>query len=91
MSVLLNVTAIELETRHESDLERDLNAVGAANLLSASLGGYVTCSSLSRTTALETGFPDLPLRPKSHYRLNGGCPCFPALLRSTPRPIQINP
>jgi sulfate permease, SulP family len=50
MSVLLNVTAIELETRHEADLERELNAVGAANLLSASLGGYVTCSSLSRTT-----------------------------------------
>ena len=50
MSVLLNVTGIELETRCEADLERELNAVGAANLLSASLGGYVTCSSLSRTT-----------------------------------------
>jgi sulfate permease, SulP family len=50
MSVLLNVTAIELETRHEADLECELNAVGAANLLSASFGGYVTCSSLSRTT-----------------------------------------
>ena len=41
MSVLLNVTGIELETRCEADLERELNAVGAANLLSASLGGYV--------------------------------------------------
>ncbi|HKF12030.1 MAG TPA: SulP family inorganic anion transporter [Xanthobacteraceae bacterium] len=50
MSVLLNVTGIELETRYEAALERELNAVGAANLLSASLGGYVTCSSLSRTT-----------------------------------------
>jgi sulfate permease, SulP family len=50
MSVLLNVTGIELETRREADLERELNAVGSANLLSASLGGYVTCSSLSRTT-----------------------------------------
>src|SRR5262249_19195168 len=50
MSVLFNVTGIELETRCEADLERELNAVGSANLLSASLGGYVTCSSLSRTT-----------------------------------------
>src|SRR5262249_26021850 len=50
MSVLLNTTGIELETRHEADLERELNAVGSANLLSASLGGYVTCTSLSRTT-----------------------------------------
>jgi sulfate permease, SulP family len=49
MSVLLNVTGIELETRYEADLERELNAVGSANLLSASLGGYVTCTSLSRT------------------------------------------
>jgi SulP family sulfate permease len=50
MSVLLNMTGIELETRYEADLERELKAVGSANLLSASLGGYVTCSSLSRTT-----------------------------------------
>jgi sulfate permease, SulP family len=50
MSVLLNVTGIELESRHEADLERELNAVGSANLLSASLGGYVTCTSLSRTS-----------------------------------------
>jgi len=50
MSVLLNTTGIELETRHEADLERELNAVGSANLLSAGLGGYVTCTSLSRTT-----------------------------------------
>jgi SulP family sulfate permease len=50
MSVLFNVTGIELETRCEADLERELNAVGSANLLAASLGGYVTCSSLSRTT-----------------------------------------
>jgi SulP family sulfate permease len=50
MSVLFNVTGIELETRCEADLERELNAVGSANLLAASLGGYVTCNSLSRTT-----------------------------------------
>jgi sulfate permease, SulP family len=50
MSVLLHTTAIELETRREADLERELNAVGIANLLSASLGGYVSSISLSRTT-----------------------------------------
>src|SRR5262249_19661922 len=50
MSVLLNTTGIELETRHEADLERELTAVGTANLLSAGLSGYVSSTSLSRTT-----------------------------------------
>jgi sulfate permease, SulP family len=50
IAVLLNTTGIELETGHEGDLERELNAVGSANLLSACLGGYVSCISLSRTT-----------------------------------------
>src|SRR5262249_57271794 len=35
MTVLLNTTGIELETRHEANLERELNAVGSANLLAA--------------------------------------------------------
>jgi sulfate permease, SulP family len=50
ITVLLNTNGIELETGHEADLERELNAVGSANLLSACLGGYVSCISLSRTT-----------------------------------------
>ena len=50
ISVLLNTTGIELETQHEADLERELKAVGTANLLSAGLSGYVSCTSLSRTT-----------------------------------------
>jgi sulfate permease, SulP family len=50
ITVLLNTAGIELETGHEADLERELNAVGSANLLSACLGGYVSCISLSRTT-----------------------------------------
>src|SRR5262249_10479778 len=35
ISVLLNTTGIELETRHEADLERELKAVGTDKLLSA--------------------------------------------------------
>jgi sulfate permease, SulP family len=50
ISVLFNTTGIELETQHEADLERELMAVGTANLLSAGLSGYVSCTSLSRTT-----------------------------------------
>jgi SulP family sulfate permease len=50
ISVLLNTTGIELETRHEADLERELKAVGTANLLSACVSGYLSCISLSRTT-----------------------------------------
>jgi sulfate permease, SulP family len=49
ISTLLNVTGIELATRCESDLDRDLNALGVANMASAAFGGFVNCISLSRT------------------------------------------
>ena len=39
----LNTTGIEVATRREADLNRDLNTLGVANLLSAALGGYVSC------------------------------------------------
>lgn len=44
------MTGIEIATRHEADLNRDLNVLGAANLLSAAFGGYVSCVSLLRST-----------------------------------------
>lgn len=50
VTVLLNTTGIEFVTRREADLERELTTLGGANILSSALGGYVTCSSLSRTT-----------------------------------------
>jgi SulP family sulfate permease len=50
ISMLLNTTGIEVATRREVNLDRDLNALGAANILSAALGGYVSCVSLSRST-----------------------------------------
>ena len=50
VSVLINTTGIELATRHEANLEGELNALGIANLLSAGLGGFVSCVSLNRTT-----------------------------------------
>src|SRR5262245_26198173 len=50
VSLLLNMTGIEIATRHEADLNRDLNALGTANILSAAFGGYVSCVSLLRST-----------------------------------------
>jgi sulfate permease, SulP family len=49
ISTLLSTTGIELATHHEANLNRELNAMGAANVLSALLGGYVGCASVSRT------------------------------------------
>jgi SulP family sulfate permease len=48
-TILLNTTGIELATHTEADIERDLKALGVANLLSAIMGGYVSCISLSRS------------------------------------------
>lgn len=50
ITMLLNTTGIELVTRREADLGRELKTVGIANVTAAALGGYVSCISLSRTT-----------------------------------------
>jgi sulfate permease, SulP family len=50
ITLLLNTTGIEIATRKEANIERDLGSLGLANLLTAALGGYVTCTSLSRST-----------------------------------------
>src|ERR1700722_19032930 len=47
--VLLNITGIELATKSEANLDRELNVLGGANLLCAALGGYVACITLTRT------------------------------------------
>jgi SulP family sulfate permease len=50
ISLLLNTTGVEIATRREADIERELKALGLANLLSAAIGGYVSCLALGRTT-----------------------------------------
>jgi sulfate permease, SulP family len=49
ISTLLNMTGIEYATHREANLNRELTALGIANLCSAVFGGYVSCISLSRT------------------------------------------
>jgi len=50
VSMLLNLSALELVSRQEADLDRELNALGLANLASAALGGFVNGMPLSRST-----------------------------------------
>ena len=49
ISVLLNVTSIELSTKQEAELDQELKAQGIANMLCAALGGYVSCITSTRT------------------------------------------
>lgn len=53
-TLLLNTTGIEIATRREADIERDLKVLGLANLLTAAFGGYVSCTSLSRSILART-------------------------------------
>lgn len=53
-TLLLNTTGIELATRGEANIERDLKVLGVANIVTAVLGGYVTCTSLSRSILIRT-------------------------------------
>lgn len=50
ISLLLNTTGVEIATKREANIERELNALGIASLCSSALGGFVSCLSLSRTT-----------------------------------------
>ncbi len=50
ITMLLNTTGIELATRREANLGRELKTLGVANVVAAALGGYMSCISLSRTT-----------------------------------------
>ncbi|NDH63576.1 MAG: STAS domain-containing protein [Alphaproteobacteria bacterium] len=47
--MLLNITSVELKTKQEADLDRELKVLGAANLLSAAMGGYVASLTSTRT------------------------------------------
>jgi sulfate permease, SulP family len=49
ITLLLNTTGIEIATRTEAKIEHDLRSLGLANLVTAALGGYVSCTSLSRS------------------------------------------
>jgi SulP family sulfate permease len=53
-TLLLNTTGIELATRTEANIKRDLKVLGLANLVTAALGGYVSCTSLSRSILIRT-------------------------------------
>jgi sulfate permease, SulP family len=51
---LLNTTGIELSTRTDANIDRDLKVLGAANIATAALGGYVSCTSISRSLLVRT-------------------------------------
>jgi sulfate permease, SulP family len=53
-SLLLNTTGIEIATRTEANIERDLKVLGFANLVTGGLGGMVVCTSLSRSILTRT-------------------------------------
>ena len=53
-TLLLNTTGIEIATRSEANIERDLKVHGLANLVTAALGGMVVCTSLSRSILVRT-------------------------------------
>ena len=54
INLLLNTTGIEIATRTEANIERDLKVVGLANIVTAAFGGYVSCTSLSRSILIRS-------------------------------------
>jgi sulfate permease, SulP family len=54
VNFLLNTTGIEISTRTEADIDRDLKVLGVANIAAAAFGGYASCTSLSRSILVRT-------------------------------------
>ena len=54
INFLLNTTGIELSTRTDANIDRDLKVLGAANIVTAVVGGYVSCTSISRSLLVRT-------------------------------------
>ena len=54
INFLLNTTGIEISTRTEANIDRDLKVLGVANIVTAAAGGYVSCTSLSRSILVRT-------------------------------------
>jgi SulP family sulfate permease len=53
-TLLLNTTGIEIATRSEANIDRELKVLGFANIVTAALGGYVSCTSISRSMLVRT-------------------------------------
>jgi sulfate permease, SulP family len=53
-TLLLNTTGIEIATRSEANIDRDLKVLGLANIVTAALGGLVSCTSISRSMLVRT-------------------------------------
>jgi sulfate permease, SulP family len=49
ISILLNITSLEMSTKREAVLDRELKLQGVANLICAALGGYVSCLTSTRS------------------------------------------
>ena len=49
ITLLLNITSVEISTRREADLDLELKVQGGANLLAAMFGGYISCVTGSRS------------------------------------------
>ena len=54
INFLLNTTGIELSTRTDANIDRDLKVLGLANIVTAAFGGYVSCTSISRSLLVRT-------------------------------------
>ena len=54
INFLLNTTGIEIATRTDANIDRDLKVLGVANIASAAVGGYISCTSLSRSILVRT-------------------------------------
>ncbi|HEY1721256.1 MAG TPA: SulP family inorganic anion transporter [Magnetospirillaceae bacterium] len=54
LAILLNATSVELATRTEVDLDRELRMAGLANIVSALLGGFAGNISVGRTMLART-------------------------------------
>jgi SulP family sulfate permease len=88
VTILLNTSGIDLATGHEADVDRELRALGVANVLGGLAGGIVSVNSLNRSLLNHRAGGTSPWSARvCAVCLLAGAGFFPGTLSLLPRPV----
>lgn len=90
VTTLLNATSLDVATGVEADFDRELNALGIANILGGLAGGLVAVNSFNRSMLNQRAGATSPLAARVCAALVLGAALFaPGAVALLPRPVLI--
>ena len=90
VSILLNATSLDLATGKEADFERELKALGVANVLGGLAGGLVSVNSFNRSLLNHRAGANSPWAARVFAGIVLGTAVFaPGAISLLPRPVLV--